>query len=176
MVYPGACFIMRIPPYYQKPGWQRFFAGVTIGALISWFVFLYMYGVLQEKQIHILKEQQAEIKKLTDHNNVLIEDYDKLNEENKSKIKIQDLKVEFIDPKKIDLAGLTKHELQTEVIKDLNHLIAKDIDTVSKNKELIRSTIENKVYEIDDKKYRLQVYTIFFDTTMEISLKIESVK
>ncbi|MDF0727517.1 sporulation protein [Cytobacillus sp. S13-E01] len=167
---------MRIPPYYQKPGWQRFFAGVTIGALISWFVFLYMYGVLQEKQIHILKEQQAEIKKLTDHNNVLIEDYDKLNEENKSKIKIQDLKVEFIDPKKIDLAGLTKHELQTEVIKDLNHLIAKDIDTVSKNKELIRSTIENKVYEIDDKKYRLQVYTIFFDTTMEISLKIESVK
>ena len=167
---------MRIPPYYQKPGWQRFFAGVTIGALISWFVFLYMYGVLQEKQIHILKEQQAEIKKLTDHNNVLIEDYDKLNEENKSKIKIQDLKVEFIDPKKIDLAGLTKHELQTEVIKDLNHLIAKDIDTVSKNKELLRSTIENKVYEIDDKKYRLQVYTIFFDTTMEISLKIESVK
>ncbi len=164
---------MRIPPYYKKPGWQRFFAGVFMGALISWFVFLYMYGVLQEKQIQLLEEQIATIDDLKDQKKLLLEDYEKLNEQNKNKLKIQEIEIEFLDTRKIELAGLTIHQLKSAVKKDLNHLIAKDIETVSRNKELLRQTIENKAYEIDDKNYRLQVYTIYFDTTMEILLKID---
>ena len=40
---------MRIPPYYRKPAWQRFFSGMAVGAFISWFLFLYMNGVSIEK-------------------------------------------------------------------------------------------------------------------------------
>nr|WP_235186695.1 hypothetical protein [Geobacillus sp. FW23] len=52
---------MRIPPYYQYPSWQRFFAGAAIGALISWFVFLYIFGVLQEKQVQHVNELNEQI-------------------------------------------------------------------------------------------------------------------
>ena len=31
MVHPGV-YIMRIPPFFNNPSWQRFFAGVIIGA------------------------------------------------------------------------------------------------------------------------------------------------
>ena len=57
---------MRIPPYYRNPLWQRFFAGVIIGAIISWGLFLYMFGDLQEKQIQLIETQQDAIKDLHD--------------------------------------------------------------------------------------------------------------
>ncbi|MFT4415156.1 sporulation membrane protein YtrI [Fredinandcohnia humi] len=167
---------MRVPPFYQKPGWQRFFAGVAVGALISWFVFLYQFGVLQEKQLQLLTTQQSEIKDLQDRNNTLIEDAKKLNESNKNKLKIQDFKVEFINQKKHDLGTLNLHILSDAVIKDLNHLIGKDIESVSINKELLRKAIENKQYTLDDKNYKLQIYAIYFDTTLEITLNIQLVK
>ncbi|HAQ08205.1 MAG TPA: sporulation protein, partial [Bacillus bacterium] len=31
---------MRIPPYYRRPEWQRFFSGMAVGALLSWVLFL----------------------------------------------------------------------------------------------------------------------------------------
>ncbi|MCA1032332.1 hypothetical protein LCL95_14960 [Bacillus timonensis] len=167
---------MRIPPYYQKPSWQRFFAGVSVGALISWFVFLFLFGKLQEEQVKSLSTQKKQIEQLTFEKNVLIEEYEKLNEENKTKLRIQEFKIEFMNYKKYNLGGLILHTLKDEVIKDLNHLITKDIETVSKNKELLRKAIENKVYEIDDKTYKLQVYAIYFDTTLEVTLKIELIK
>ncbi|MFS0865255.1 sporulation membrane protein YtrI [Fredinandcohnia sp. 179-A 10B2 NHS] len=166
---------MRIPPLYEKPGWQRFFAGVAVGALISWFVFLFQFGVLQEKQIQLLTKQQSKINDLEDRNNTLIEDYEKLNEENKSKLKIQDFKVEFANQKKYDLGKLNLHILSDAVMQNLNHLIGKDIESVSKNKELLRQAIE-KEYKLDDKVYRLKTYSIYFDTTLEITLNIELVK
>jgi len=167
---------MRIPPLYQQPGWQRFFAGVFIGALISWFVFLFQYGVLQEQQVQMITKQQGTIKNLEDYRDTLIENEAKLNEENKKKLIIQDFKIDIINYKKFKLAPLTRHSLTDSVTKELNHLITMDIESVSKNKELLKKAIENKWYKIDDKNYKLQVYAVYFDTTLEISLKIELVK
>ncbi|MEI2400973.1 sporulation protein, partial [Paenibacillus phytohabitans] len=62
---------MRVPPYYQKPGWQRFFAGVVIGALISWIVFLFQFGVLQDNQIKKITQQEDEIKDLQKSKEIL---------------------------------------------------------------------------------------------------------
>ncbi len=167
---------MRVAPYYQKPGWQRFFAGIVVGALISWFVFLYQFGVLQEKQIQLITEQESEIKDLQDSKDILIDDIKKLNTENKNKLKVQDFKVEFANRKKFDLSSLNLHIMQNAVIEDLNYLIGQDIQSLSKNKELLRGTIENRDFELDDKTYKLKIHTIYFDTTLEISLNIELVK
>ncbi|MFC4321070.1 sporulation membrane protein YtrI [Litchfieldia salsa] len=167
---------MRIPPLYQRPSWQRFFAGVVVGALISWFVFLFQYGVFQEKQVKTITKQQDRITNLEQHLDTLMENNTKLNEENKSKLKIQDFKVEIVDHKKYNLAPLTLHNLTDEVVKDLNHLIAMDVESLSKNKELLRKAIENKHYPADDKIYKLKIYAVYFDTTLELSLKIELVR
>ncbi|MCC3356443.1 sporulation membrane protein YtrI [Bacillus sp. REN16] len=167
---------MRVPPYHQKPGWQRFFAGIVIGALISWFVFLFQFGVLQDKQIQKITEQNNVIKELRKSKDILIEDVEKLNEDNKKKLKIQDFKVDFANKKKVELSSLNLHHMKTAVIEDLNSLIGQDVQTVSKNKDLLFSTIENHVFELDDKKYRFKIHTVFFDTTLEITLNIELVK
>ncbi len=167
---------MRVPPYHQKPGWQRFFAGVVIGALISWFVFLFQFGILQDKQIQKISEQELEIADLQKSKEILIEDAKKLNEENKSKLKIQDFEIVFANRKKVELSSLDLHHMKTAVLEDLNSLIGQDIQSLSKNKELLFRTIENRLYEMDDKTYKLKIHTVFVDTTLEISLNIELVK
>lgn len=164
---------MRVPPYHQKPGWQRFFAGVVIGALISWFVFLFQFGILQDKQIQKISEQELEISDLKKSKDILIEDAKKLNEENKSKLKIQDFEIVFANRKKVELSSLDLHHMKTAVLEDLNSLIGQDIQSLSKNKELLFRTIENRLYEMDDKTYKLKIHTVFVDTTLEISLNIE---
>jgi cell division protein FtsB len=166
---------MRVPPYHQKPGWQRFFAGVVIGALISWFVFLFQFGILQDKQIQKISEQELEIADLKKSKEILIEDAKKLNEENKSKLKIQDFEIVFANRKKVELSSLDLHHMKTAVLEDLNSLIGQDIQSLSKNKELLFRTIENRLYEMDDKTYKLKIHTVFVDTTLEISLNIELV-
>nr|WP_309099682.1 sporulation membrane protein YtrI [Fredinandcohnia onubensis] len=175
MAHPGAYLIMRVPPYHQKPGWQRFFAGVAIGALISWFVFLFQFGVLQEDQIQLITKQESKIKNLEDDKDILIDDIKKLNSENKNKLKIQDFNVEFANRKKVELSSLDLHHMKTAVIEDLNTLIGQDIQTLSKNKDLLFRTIENRNYELGDKTYKLKIHTVFVDTTLEISLNIELV-
>lgn len=167
---------MRVPPYHQRPGWQRFFAGVIIGALISWFVFLFQFGVLQEDQIRKITQQKSEISDLKKSKDILIEDAKKLNEENKNKLKIQDFEIVIANRKKVDLSSLDLHQIKTAVMEDLNILIGKDIQSLSKNKELLFSTIENRQFELDDKTYKLKIHTVFVDTTLEISLNIELVK
>lgn len=164
---------MRIPSHYQNPGWQRFFAGAAMGAIVSWLVFLFLFGVLQEGQVKLIKEQQDKLNDLNHRYNILIEDHEKLNEQTKNKLKIQDFKVEIINYEKFMLDSLSKHNLIDAVVKDLNHLIAKDTKSVSENKELLQKAIENKVYELDEKKYRLRIYSVYFDTTLELSLKME---
>ncbi|MDV2888249.1 sporulation protein, partial [Alkalihalophilus pseudofirmus] len=49
---------MRIPPYYRRPSWQRFFAGMAIGGAISWCIFLYIFGVWQEENAKLIRKQQ----------------------------------------------------------------------------------------------------------------------
>lgn len=52
---------MRIPEYYKYRGFQVLFAGMALGCIISWCVFLFMYGTLQEKQLFKIKELQIEL-------------------------------------------------------------------------------------------------------------------
>ncbi len=167
---------MRVAPYHQKPGWQRFFAGIVIGALISWFVFLFQFGVLQDKQIQKISEQENDIIDLKKSNDILIDDAKKLNEENKNKLKIQDFDIVFANRKNVNLSSLDLHILKNSVTEVLNSLIGQDIQTLSKNKELLFRAIENRDFELDDKKYKLKIHTVFVDTTLEISLNIELVK
>ncbi|MFX3623928.1 MAG: sporulation membrane protein YtrI [Ectobacillus sp.] len=163
---------MRIPPLYKSKYWQLFFGGAAVGGILSWMIFLYIYGVFSEEQRTLILTQQAEIEKLKKANHLLIEDKNKLNEENKRILTVQDIKVEITNHEQYDLDSLTVHSLVAEIRSDLQHLLTKNIQSVAQNRELLRKAIENKVYERNETKYKYKVETIYFDTVIDISVKI----
>ncbi|MGX2960862.1 sporulation membrane protein YtrI [Peribacillus sp. JNUCC 23] len=163
---------MRIPPLYRKSTWQRFFVGVVIGALISWFVFLYMHGVLQEKQINKIHKQSQTIRDMSAKIEIWEKDYNRLNKEAEKKLLIEDVKVVVLNGKQYHLDLLSVAEAEEVIEDDLTSLIAKEVETVYKSKNLLKKSIENKVIEINKKSYRLEVVEIFFYTTMNIEVKL----
>ncbi|MET3196419.1 sporulation membrane protein YtrI [Bacillus sp. OAE603] len=167
---------MKAPPEKLSFGWAKFFAGIFFGSIISWMVFIYMYGVTQEQQVKIINELKDERNDLIRDKNILMESQERLNEENKRNLTVQEIKVTIINEKQYSLNKFTRFQLIEDVQNDLSHLLTQDIRSVSRNRELLRRAIENKVYKKDDRRFKLLVDTIYFDTTLEITLKIRSTK
>ncbi|MBA9025879.1 sporulation membrane protein YtrI [Peribacillus huizhouensis] len=163
---------MRIPPLYRKSTWQRFFVGVVIGGLLSWFVFLYMHGVLQEKQINKIHKQNKIIHDMSDKIEIWEKDYHQLNQQAKKKLLIEEVKVVVLNGKQYDLDLLSIAEVEDVIEDDLTSLIAKEVETVYNSKTLLKKSIENKIIEINKKSYRLEVVEIFLYTTMNIEVKL----
>jgi hypothetical protein len=166
---------MRIPPLYEKPTWQRFFVGVVIGSILSWFVFLYLYGELQDMQLKKIVSLQSEVRNLNDKIDIWKEDYQKLNEQNKKMLTIQDIKVNFTNEKQVKIDSFTKLALKDEAMDELKFLFNKNIETVAESKSLIIRAIENKTITVDDQKYKLTVKQLYLVTTLELYLEIERV-
>lgn len=164
---------MRVPPYTRDPGWQRFFAGAAIGALISWIVFSQIFGILQEKQVRLLKMQQEIIAQLKHDLNIWQQDYIQLNKENKKRLTIQSIDVKVINAKSYGIDTYTTFRIEEDIKKDIQHITAKDIETVYKSKELLKKAIENKTYVIDNRTYNLHIETILFFTNISIELKLK---
>ncbi|WP_043934119.1 sporulation membrane protein YtrI [Bacillus sp. EB01] len=163
---------MRVPPLYNDRSWQRFFAGMAIGAAISWSIFIYINGVFQEQQSILVKDQQDEIKKLQDDIAIWQEDYKNLNKQNIEQLLIQNIQVKITNHQKYRLDLLSVHETEDAVMEDLKTLKTKDLEVAFKNKELIKRVIENRRVTINDKKYRLEVTEIIIYTTLVIQLHI----
>lgn len=164
---------MKPPILLSRRGWQRFIAGIAIGALISWIVFFYMYGVMQEKQIQLIQSQKIQIEELKDKNSIWEKDYASKNNEIEKKLTIQEIQVAITNGSsyKIDLLSIV--EAQEAVRKDLHALITKDIETVYQGKALLKKTIENKVIEINDKKYTFEVKEILFFSKLYIEVHVK---
>ncbi|MDA1477594.1 sporulation membrane protein YtrI [Bacillus changyiensis] len=163
---------MRIPPYYQKPGWQRFFAGMACGAIISWFVFLFTYGTFQEEQVVMIREQKERIEDLNEQITIYREDLHKLNEDNKRKLLIQSVDVKLINGKQYKLSQPDKMNFEEHIMDNISDVITKDIESVYKTKELLKRTIENKLYTINDKTYKARVTDLTIYTRLSVEIKI----
>lgn len=166
---------MRVPPYHKEPSWQLFFSGVVLGAVIGWVVFLILYGAIQERQVGDLIKAKKQLELAEDRYKILIEDNEKLKEE-KDKLKVQDIKIAILNHEKYMLGSLTRFSITEGIKKDLNHLIAKEVKGIKDNKDLLKKTIENKSYELDEKKYFFHVEDLYIDTTIEIGLVIVKVE
>lgn len=165
---------MRIPPYYRQRSWQRFFAGALIGGLISWVIFLFMFGVLQEKQTWLIETQRGDINDLKNDISHWQEEFQQLNKENSELLTVQDIKLKIVNAKDYRIKdSLSIYEAEEEIKGDLSPLLAKDLESVYKNKELIKKTIENKTLRINDKRYKVKVKEIFFYTEIQIILELE---
>ncbi|MBB5324501.1 uncharacterized protein YqiB (DUF1249 family) [Anoxybacillus tepidamans] len=166
---------MRIPPYYRDKTWQRFFAGAAIGAVMSWFVFLYLFGTLQEKQVRHIAELQDKIVDLENDIRIWQEDYVKLNKANKKKLTVQEIRIHLANADQYKLDSYMTFHIEESVKADVSHLIAKDIETVYKSKELLKKAIENKTYTINEQTYKLEITELFLFTTLSVELKLKPV-
>ncbi|MCA1057757.1 sporulation protein [Rossellomorea aquimaris] len=164
---------MRIPPFYRLPSWQRFFAGMVVGGIISWMIFLFMFGTMHEKQALKIEEQKNEISKLKNTLSYLQEEYKQLNKENENELTIQEVKVKIINTTKTKVELLSIHETEDRLSEDLRSLLTKDLETVYGNKELIKKIIENKTVKLNDKNFRLKVREMYFYTTTQITLELK---
>ncbi|WP_147532610.1 sporulation membrane protein YtrI [Bacillus marasmi] len=163
---------MRIPPYYHKPSWQVFFSGMAIGGLVCWGIFLYIFGVWQEKQSEEIQKQKDIIKELTAEKNIWQDEFRELNKRNLEKMTVQEIKIEVTNYKKYDLDLLSVYEVEDGIKEDINMVLAKEIETVYESREMLRRAIENKVVKVNDKRYRLEIREIFIYTTLSIKVEM----
>lgn len=54
---------MRVPSANTAKRWYLVLAGAAVGGVLSWFIFLYIYGVFQEEQSSKIAEQREIIEK-----------------------------------------------------------------------------------------------------------------
>jgi hypothetical protein len=156
---------MRIPPLYQRKGYQRFFAGVAIGFIIGWAFFLIQGGIAHERLIHIIKDQKLTIEDYKKKNQILTSDDEKANEELAKKFKLHEINVRFSNTTSEKLSNLTKLHLTKAVEDDLEHLIGEDTETIAKSHVLLVQAIQNKSYQFDDdQKYEVKIDHLYLYT------------
>lgn len=164
---------MRIPTLYRRPSWQRFMAGVVIGGCISWIIFLFMFGVLQEKQSTKIKLQQEDINNLKDDIKIWQDETKELNRKNAELLIIQNVQVKIKNYEKYKIDAQSIFEAENEVKEDLKSLIADDLNTTFKNRDLITKTIENKEIKFNNRPYNFVIKRIYFFTTIYIELELK---
>lgn len=163
---------MRIPPYYRLPSWQRFLAGAAIGGMISWFIFLYIFGEWQEKYSKLIKKQEEDIARLTNDKKIWQEEFKELNKKNREQLTVQEIKIKIRNSEKYKMDSFSVFEIEDQIKEDISMMIAKDIDTVYKSRELIKKMIENKVFKVNEKRYRVEVRELVIYTTLFVQLEI----
>ena len=163
---------MRIPPFYKRPTWQRFFSGMAVGGAISWVIFLYIYGVWIEEHTAKIKIQQDEITALRDEKKIWQQEYKEINKRNIELLTVQKIDVRIKNWERYKLDQLSVFETEESVKKDIHSMLAKDIETVYKNRELIKKIIENKTFKLNDKRYKLHVEEMYIYTNLTLTLEI----
>ena len=152
--------------------WQRFFSGLVIGAVLGWLFFLLLFGMMHDQQVEMIETQQREIQNLKETIELYQKDIDELNKRSENKLLIRQVKVKLINAEKLKLLEREKFELEKEAKKEMEELLLnKDIETVTENKELLISSLENKQFTIEEKKYRLKVKELYLTTTVELYLE-----
>lgn len=163
---------MRIPPFYRRPAWQRFFAGMAVGGAVSWCIFLYINGVWQEKHTKLIGIQKQQIKDLQEEKKIWQDEYKEMNKRTIEKLTIQKVNIKITNSERYKLDSLSVLETEDSVKDDISMMIAKDMETAYKSKELIKKIIENKKVAINGKRYKLKVQEMTIYTTLSVELEI----
>lgn len=166
---------MRIPQYSHDPGWQRFIAGLVLGIIIGWLLFIILSGIAQERQINLINQQKDRIKELKNEKEIWLDDVKKQNEKLQQKLTIQDIQIDFSNEKEIKLGEAEQSKLKGQIKDQLSSLYNQSIETAAANRELI-NLIQNQPYTIDKNQYRVHIQSLVIYSTVEITLKIEKVK
>ncbi|GGA82005.1 sporulation membrane protein YtrI [Ornithinibacillus halotolerans] len=159
---------MHIPSYHKKPGWQRFLVGVFFGALISYWVVIFMYGDMYER---LLKENSEIQNQLKDAENKIIaleQDKEDLNEKSKQNVTVEEVDLEILNAKTLKIDTLLQHQLESLVKEEIKAIIGRDLLSISDSDSLLISSIENKAFKVDDFSYSFTIKRIIIAPRVRI--------
>ena len=166
---------MHIPPYYKKESWQRFFAGVFIGAIISFTVFVYMHGVFYERWVEENLDLRAQLNELQLNYDDLVESNKELNQKSKEHITIDKIEININNEEKLKLDSLIVLELEEMIKGQIQGVIGKDINSLSENYQLLTAAIENKTYVKDKFNYSATVKNLFITPpTLIVNIELKT--
>ncbi|QHE53240.1 sporulation membrane protein YtrI [Pontibacillus sp. HMF3514] len=171
---------MHIPPYYKKAGWQKFFAGMFIGGVIAYAIFLFMYGTHFENWIEENLMLRDEIRDLKDRAESLNKDKEELNEKRKEHLVVQSVEIVFLNESKLLSQNLTDrlsiYKLRELAKEQIHDVIGKDVSSVADNEHLIIKSLESKIYRVDEFTYELEVERLIISPKLTVSLQIKITK
>ncbi|PSL44083.1 hypothetical protein B0H94_109145 [Salsuginibacillus halophilus] len=162
---------MRIPPYYKRPGWQRFFAGFILGTLAGWAFFLSQFGGTYEELLLSYNKQSSTIQELEEQLQLLRDQEE--NQDPPGTLVVQSVDVTFVNADESRLNELTLHELEQAALDEVRPTLDQDISHLAEVKDFIIRTIENKRYNAGDQTYRLTVKELYVYDTLELHLEIQ---
>ncbi|MFC4403676.1 sporulation membrane protein YtrI [Gracilibacillus xinjiangensis] len=165
---------MHIPPLYKRPGWQRFLAGSVIGAFIAYFIFVFMYGEMQEKWIEENLALRGELLELKETHNALVENHRILDEQAKEGIEIKEVTITFTNLKtyKIEHDRIMIQQLNEAIKQETSQMIGMNLAEVTNSTDLLIRAIENKTITIDDFKFRAKVKKMIVTETLQLSIEL----
>jgi hypothetical protein len=159
---------MHVPPYHKRPGWQRFLVGMFFGALISYWVVLFMYGTMYERLLEENSSIQSELRDAEDKIDALTKDNQDLNERSKKPVTIDEIHLEILNAKELKIDMLLLHQLEGLVKEEIKDVLGKDIQTISDSDVLLISAIENKTFKVDDFTYSFKIKRLIISSTIRI--------
>ncbi|MFB4166709.1 sporulation membrane protein YtrI [Virgibacillus sp. JSM 102003] len=164
---------MHIPPYHKRKGWQRFLVGTFIGAIIAYFIFVYMHGYMYEQLLGENRDLQSKVNELENQNEALLKDKKDLDEKSKEALTVDSIEIEITNKDELRLDRLIIHDLEELMKKEIEEIIGQDVIIVSKSSELLKSTIQNKNFKVDDFTYKFVVHTLVISPTVKITVEAE---
>ncbi|MBP1968884.1 hypothetical protein J2Z83_000978 [Virgibacillus natechei] len=162
---------MHIPPYHKKVTWQRFFIGAVFGALISYGIYIYIYGSLYERVLEENFELQSELTDVKNQNEALLQDKEDLDEQSKEPQTVESIEVTITSEDALRLDRLIIHQLEDLIKEEINHLIGQEISTVVESNQLLLSTIENKGFTVDDVTYHFDVNLLVISNNVKLTVE-----
>lgn len=162
---------MHIPPYHKKATWQRFFVGAVIGAILSYGVYLYIYGSLYEQLLEDNLELEAEVTELEKQNEALTQDKEDLDEQKEQPITVETIEINITNESELRLDRLIVHQLEELINEEINHLIGENVTIIDESSQLLRSSIENKGFSVDDFTYYFDVLQLTISRNMILTVE-----
>ncbi|MFD2046311.1 sporulation membrane protein YtrI [Ornithinibacillus salinisoli] len=160
---------MHIPPYHKKPGWQRFLAGVFFGALISYFVLIFMYATMYERLLEENSNIRSELTEAKNYIKALEEDKQNLDEKSKQPITVESIELEITNAEQLRIDKLLLVQLEDLMKEEIKHIIGQDVNTVYESNQLLEATIENKDFKVDDFIYTFEIKRLLINKKVKIS-------
>jgi len=164
---------MRIPPIYKRRAFKLLFVGMTFGAIISWTIFLYIYGTWQERFSIEIKTQHEQILQLQQEKKIWQDEFSKINEINKKNLTVQSIEVKIENASKFKLDSFSVFEIEEEIKSDLYSLIGKDIESIHKNRSLVKNLLDNKIIAVNDKRYKLEIKELYVYTDIKVFVHLQ---
>jgi len=162
---------MHIPPLFKKRNWQILIIGICIGGITAYSIIIFMYGEMYEKLFEKNLHLQEEIIELTNRNDTLLKDKEDFDEKQSELLMIETVVIDIRNEDEMDFDRLSLIQLKQLIKREVDHIIGKNLQTVSENDQLLISSIENKPFKLGDFFYYFRVYQLTITNHVKITLE-----